>query len=130
MSITLRAQKFVEARKMLNEGVQPLLNSLKTTDLPLEDRWASFTTLVKGDVLTEIESYGDGFIEELDTNMTLYDDFNCERHETMLYTDMYERIMEADGDYQKKLVAARETNLDAWRERVLACGKAGFTNDW
>tara|TARA_Y100001001_G_scaffold164642_1_gene197769 strand:- start:2459 stop:2851 length:393 start_codon:yes stop_codon:yes gene_type:complete len=130
MSITLTAKKFVEARKMLDEEVEPLLNSLKTPDLPLVDRWAAYTTLVEGNVLTNIESYGDGFVETLGRNLTLYDDFHCERHETMLYTDMYQHILEADGDYQQDLVAARETACDAWREKVLASGTAGFKHDW
>lgn len=125
-----RVQKLVEARKMLNEAVVPLIEELKDTKIPLNERWEAYTKLVENGAHTRSETYGDGFIGTLDRNMTLYDDFHVDRYQTERFIDMYDHIMEADGSYQQDLVKARETNLEAWQEKVLASGFASFTYDW
>lgn len=126
MSITLKAKALAEARKSLNEDLQPLLQSLKTTDVPLEDRWAAYVTLVKGNVLTSIETYGDGFVETLNPKYTLYDHFYCERHQTMSYPDMLEQVEDEWFNGEKPTDEA----IREWKEEVLASGHAGFKHDW
>lgn len=120
----------IAARQLLSTGVQSVLPLLKDTTLPLADRWDAYKELVENDILVNNEIYGDGMIDILGPNMTLYDDFSIDRHQTETFVDMYDRIMEADGEWEESLVKARETNLTAWQEAVLASGYSSFTYDW
>lgn len=122
-------EKLIEARKLVNEGLAPMLEDLKNTSIPLDERWGAYTQLVKNDILTSDAIYGDGFIDTLGSNVTLYDDFYVERHQTEKYIDMYDRIMEASTEWEKNLIAMKP-NLPEWQEEVLASGNASFTHDW
>lgn len=130
MNLNEQVAALIETRKLIETGVEPILTALKDKDLSLEKRWETYTLLVKNKLLIREQIYGDGFIDTLGDNMTLYDDFHMERHETRSFIDMYEHIMEADGEWQKSLVEAREANLANWQETVLASGYSEFTFDW
>lgn len=117
-------------QRALSVKVDEVISKLKDISIPVADRWLAFTKLTENKLFVNYELYGDGFIDTLGSNLTLYDDFYYERCETVEYTSMFEHLMEADGEYQKKLVEARENNLDAWREAVLASGYSGFKYDW
>lgn len=125
VTINTRAAGLVAARNFMNEQMQPLLDELKDETIALEDRWNAYLMLVTGGVLTKIKSYGDGFVEDLNPNWTLYDTFYIERYETTNFPDMLERIMEIDEDE-----IPSEEVLNAWKEKVLASGYAGFEFDW
>lgn len=85
----------------------------------LEDRWQAFELVYK-ELPTEL--YGNGFIDELGSNVALYDDFYVERHETVSYKDMWDRIRDYD-EYSEEV-------CDHWRECVLASGDGSFRYDW
>ena len=129
MSIHTQVAELVAARNLVNKGLAPILEQLKDQSIPLEDRWAAYTALVENDVLVQDDGYGDGFIDELGNNLTLFDDFYMERHESRTFIEMYDIVMEAEGDYQAALVEAKN-NLPQWQEKVLASGYASFTYDW
>lgn len=120
----------IEAYRLAAEGLKPIQDRLKDTSIALEARWAAYHRLCDEGVLCSNEIYGDGYLSTLGDNLTLYDDFSVDRHQTEQYIDMYEHIMEAIGEYQKELVEAREQNLAAWQEEVLASGYSSFTYDW
>jgi len=126
-----RVEALIEARKLIDEHMQPILESLKDKSIPLEERWAAYSELVKNDILTEIETYGDGFVDVLGDNITLHDDFYIELHQMSRYTTMYQSVAEAQGDcaWEEKLFSVQK-NLPEWQEQVLASGRAGFINDW
>lgn len=110
----------------LQRRVDDFKSVLKNKSIPLDERWDSFTKLVESGVLNDIENYGDGFVDTLKLGsggeLTPYDDFYIERHETSLYTDLFEKIDEDP-----------EIDLDSvvkWKEEVLSKGSAGFVYDW
>lgn len=104
---------------------------LADKELDLEYRWNIYTDLCKEGILQEIDCYGDGFITVLNKNMTQYDHLGTERHETVNYIDMYERITENMSDpYYDVWESVTQEKLDEWREAVLASGQKGFTYDW
>jgi Fe-S-cluster formation regulator IscX/YfhJ len=119
----------LDARRVISENTIPVLESLKDKNIDLDTRWQAYTKLVEGDVLTDNETYGDGYIDTLGPDMTQYDDFNNDRGQTVLFIDMYQRIVEAEQHEDENLYAARE-NLAEWQERVLEKGNASFTYDW
>lgn len=88
------------------------------TNVSLNDRWIAHKLV--NDILP-CESYSDGFIEEIEPGLCMYDDFYVERHETMSYIDMWDRIQEKDFP---------EENMNAWREAILKSGYGSFTFDW
>ena len=117
-----------EVRAILSQkpNFEEVIAKLKDTSIPLFERWEAFSELVDNNGLTSIKTYGDGFVYTLDKSLELYDDFHVERHETMLYTDMLETIRE--NSRLERLLG--ETVIDAWKEKVLAEGYAGFKHDW
>jgi hypothetical protein len=128
-TVTENVAALVEARTLLNQGLTIIQPQLVDQSIPLEERWAAYCTLVKQNILVNEESYGDGHIDMLGDNMTMYDDFNVERRETLTYPDMYERIMEADEQFEERLVKA-QYNIIPWQEKILASGYSGFCHDW
>jgi hypothetical protein len=113
-------------------SLESLLITFKDKNIDLDTRWEAYTILVKGNVLTAKESYGDGFIDTLDVGreLTAYDDFYIERHETVKFLDMYERFGEWEaGAYGNKVPPTPESVI-AWKEKVLASGYASFRYDW
>jgi hypothetical protein len=107
-------------------AIKLALNQLKPQladkNISLEERWQAFEAVAQ--FLPE-ESYGDGNIDALDDNLTMYDDFYIDRRETTTYPEMYVRILELaeDREYEQE-------QIDAWREVVLANGYGSFTYDW
>lgn len=130
MTLETDVQELVKAFETVGGGLLPIVEQLKDTTIPLETRWQAYKTLVDKDILVNNETYGHGFLDELGDNLTLYDDFYIERHQTSNFTEMYDHLMEADGSYQERLVAARDANLAKWQEAVLASGYSSFTYDW
>ncbi len=104
---------------------QEHLAKLTDKSLSLDERWAIFLQLAEAGVLGH-ESYGDGYLDDLQgshNELTQYDDFHNDRHETVSYKDMYERIVENPEDFEG-------CDIDAWREKVLEEGCATFDYDW
>jgi hypothetical protein len=119
----------LEAQRLAQEKLPALLAALKDTSRPLAERWTAYTALVNSHVSAYNKTYGDGFVSVLGENVTLYDSFHLERYTTTTFVEMYQQIIEAD-ESSPELVAARETNLEAWQEAVLASGYSSFTYDW
>lgn len=122
MSTLLDSLGIVEAAKQeLDEAVGLVLKQIQNVEgESLDERWKAY---VKIHELLPTETYGDGFIEDINTSWTMYDDFYIERHETVDYPTMYERI-------KAQLEVKQSEALDMWRERVLATGDGAFTYDW
>ena len=119
-----RVNALIAARATIAAGLTPVLLQLKDTSVPLDERWEAFIALIDGDVLTSTETYGDGKLSVLGPNFSMYDDFDTDRNQTLMYDDMYAIIVDNDDDLFV------DANIDAWREAVLASGHAGFEYDW
>lgn len=123
------ANELIAAVKDLNVRkaafIAPLIAAYQDKTKPLEERWALFEECSAAGLLGKA-TYGDGFIDTLNRNGTLYDDFYIERYQTVDYTDMYKRILEDEDEEDEYPQEA----IDAWREAVLASGKGSFTYDW
>ena len=129
ITINTRVAALVAARNFMNEELKPILESLKDTNIALEDRWNAYIELVTNDILVNEENYGSGHIDILG-DLTMYDDFNVDRHQTLTYPEMYERIMDEDAEkWYPRLFEAR-SNLSEWQEKVLSMGYSGFQYDW
>lgn len=100
--------------------ISKIVNTLKDTNHTLNERWKVY---LKVENLLPTSIYGDGFIEKLDTNLTLYDDFYMERHQTCNFSDILEKI-EEDG---KEIPLEK---LENWKETVLQSGHGSFIYDW
>jgi hypothetical protein len=114
------------------------LKEVFTSEFSLEDRWEFF---LKAIPLLDTGVYSDGHLEVLDPDGYLYDDFNCERHQTKTYNDMDETIrsyiddinIDSVDEWEQKASAKGmrwKAKYDEWREAVLAEGLGGFTYDW
>lgn len=119
----------IEQHKQVQAQLDTALTVLKDISIPLDQRWDRYTELVQSGAFNRNDPYGDGEIDTLGTNMTLYDDFYIERGETTNFIDMYERVMEAEEEYDEVLFAA-QANITKWQEAVLASGYSSFTYDW
>ena len=97
---------------------------LKDTSVNIEDRWKILEDISGKGVLGQ-DSCGDGFINILDDNGSLYDDFNTDRYVTLTYKHMYETILE-----KKEEMNYTDDRILAWRESVLASGTDSFIYDW
>jgi hypothetical protein len=129
-SLSIAVEQLVDARKKIDEQLQNIIGLLTDSGESLDERWGAYTALVKNNILVKNESYGDGYLNTLGPNLTQYDDFYNDRGVTVQYIDMYDQMLEADGEYQKDLVEARDNNLAKWQEQVLASGYSSFTYDW
>lgn len=131
MTLNERANDLVDMLKKVEEATKPLLADLKDITLPLSERWEAYILLVEKGVLTADEMYGNGNIHVMGDNFTLYDDFQMERHETKTFVEIYQHVMEAEGEYEENLVEFRSSDRFAeWQEAVLKAGYASFTYDW
>lgn len=125
-----KVKSLLKAKEELDSNLKIVLESLKDTSVPLDERWDVYKVLVKKNIIIETESYGDGFIESFlesssGRELTPYDDFYIERYETTSYTSLWDRIKDrVDQD----VITAE--SADRWREKVLASGQAGFRYDW
>ena len=124
------AVELVEKKKFLDSAIENTLHHLKDKSIPLQERWEVYTTLVEDNIINNNDPYGDGFIDVLGSNLTPYDHFYVEKHQTFSFTSVYETIMDADEEWNKDLFEAREKNLEAWQEAVLQSGYSSFTYDW
>lgn len=122
MDITQKIEGIIVLQQMVDKNVKEVLTSLKDKSIPLDDRWKAFIEMGEK-VKMPIETYGDGFVEILHKNLTMYDDFYIERHQTVKYVDLYEQIEELDTEIP-------EENIAKWKEAVLQSGYGGFIHDW
>jgi hypothetical protein len=118
----------IAAQAFLRENLPELHGWLKDTSVPLEDRWQGYTSLVESRLLDNESGCGDGYINVLGPNLTLYDDFNIDRHQSTTFPEMYETITDADDEFGGDGYDA--ANIPKWQETVLASGYSGFTYDW
>lgn len=115
--------------------LESMLIAFANKSIPLEERWEAYSILVKGNILVNEETYGDGFIGMLvsaanpGAEYSMYDDFYTERHESKTFLDILEDIEGWDAEHDENLIPTPES-LIAWKEHVLASGFSGFTYDW
>lgn len=129
MSLSETVAALVTIREGLNVALTPILQVLKDKSLPLDERWTAYTDLVKADILVNNETFGNGFDQYLEGDVSLYDDFNIDKGQSTQFIDMYERIIE-NADYNDNLATMRDAGLTDWQEAVLASGYSSFTYDW
>ena len=132
-TITTLLTELIDAKTRIDNLLEPILVMLKNKKFNLNERWSAYTTLVSSGIFNKNEIFGDGLIDVLDQHMdalTLYDYFYIEKGQTTNFTELYDRLMDADPKFDLKLVRARETNLAAWQEEVLQSGYSSFTFDW
>lgn len=127
MNLNSTVNDLVKAHKQVQETLAPVIAALKDVSIPLDQRWAAYTALVDENILVQCDDYGDGFVGILGDNVTLYDDFNIDRHQTGSFVNMYNQIVEADAD--NEFLAAAQDHLAAWQERVLQSGYSEFIYD-
>lgn len=93
----------------------------------LEDRWKLFSLLTP---YLPDEDMTDGYLDILD--MTPYDDFYIERHQTKHFIDIAQELELGEWVTQEDLDEKGITpeKVAAWKEAVLADGCGSFTYDW
>lgn len=122
-------EEFYAQRNALRDSIR---TAIKCKDVALDVRWDIF--LEAGPEILGVTTFASGHIDALAPDLSVYDDFYIERHETSMYKDMYESMMEdlkwsqTFPDVESPKVAT--WNIDAWREAILNDGFAGFTYDW
>lgn len=121
-AITEQVTELVKKKNQIDEAVALTLSCLTNPAYDLEDRWQLYLQIVNNNLLDNIELFGDGFIDTLGGNLTIYDNFYAERYQTVEYFDMWDTILEDEH-------GTSETR-DEWREKVLASGYSGFKYDW
>lgn len=122
MDITQTVKGIIVLQQMLDKNVKRVLDALKDKAIPLDDRWKAFIEMGEK-VKMPIATYGDGFVEILDKNLTMYDDFYVDRHQTVKYVNLYNQIKNLDREIPEK-------NIAKWKEAVLQSGYGGFIHDW
>lgn len=114
----------VAAAAQIKESLAGALTMFSDTSIPVKERWANYVALQEAGLL-KTRLYGDGLVEELVANATLYDDFHVDRHQTCTYREMYDL-----RDHPKRA----NWKWDEWREKVLknevSKGYGSFTYDW
>lgn len=100
-----------------------------TKSEPLEDRWKLFGLLTN---YLPVETYGDGHVSVFGEHVSLYDDFNIERHQTESYVSLLSLLAPDEWQTQEDLDEKGFTveKLVKWKEMVLAGGYGSFTYDW
>lgn len=111
--------------------ISEALVALKDKSINIDERWNAYSAMVNNGVLNNEQSWGDGFLDVLKRTdgreLTMYDDFYVERHQTMSFVDMYDAIMEYSIMHDAELTSE---SIENWRETVLASGLASFVHDW
>jgi hypothetical protein len=127
MNYESKITELLARKKAIADDVASLLGTLTDKEIPLDDRWKTFTVLSKADLLPTA-SYGSGFIEEcFGSKFCIYDDFYVERYQTVKYVDLYDTMTSREVEVTERLT---EEMRDKWRERVLVSGFGSFTHDW
>lgn len=120
--------KLLEFNKIKEEFLKELQNYWKDTSVPLEERWAVFVACDFGPTDCCVP-----YFRCLDDDCIMYEGpVHCDRHQTLMYKDVYESLLEAleDEDYKDRIFSSPDYTLDDWREEVLADGTIGFEYDW
>ena len=105
------------------------------TELPLEERWDLFVKAP--DFLKEYKGWVEDF-KAFPCEITWYDDFNKERHETVDTVSIVESIVEdvkySGGDFEKSKLCTRlgitPDVLVALKEEILSKNLGSFVYDW
>jgi len=126
----MNIEPLLAAAAALQSQLPPILEQLKDTSIPLDERWDAYTQLVEANILVSDQSYGDGNPGgAFDSNrVSLYDDFNIDRGQSMTFPAMWEAMNEEFFEGGDAYDA--EGAKDKWREAVLASGYSSFTYDW
>lgn len=130
-----KLNSLIMAKETIDSSLKTFMAALTDKSIPLDDRWNAFKILCSKDILTDIESYGDGNVSILEfdrgkrSEVELYDDFYYERHQTVDYVDMAERIEEGFG-YGDNERGITPESFAEWKEAALKSKHRGFVFDW
>lgn len=109
-------------------------NCLKNKDIPLEERWKVYCSVER--YLPLHDYYGTDVVNEFLKDISFYDDLYTERHTTVYYTYLLERLGDDLGEdedneeceYPTKL--RFDINTADIKEAILQSGQGGFVYDW
>jgi hypothetical protein len=126
--LTEYVNALLDARNLLNQGLAKAQPMLVDITIPLDTRWDAYTNLVEADILVKEMNYGTGYLDDIfgHNSVSLYDDFYMDRGQSRTFPEIWEAVTEKDDDE----IYADVVKQDAWREKVLASGYAGFNYDW
>jgi len=126
----MNIQPILAAAAALQSQLPPILEQLKDTSIPLDERWEVYTVLVDQNLFVKDDGYGDGELRAAfdPDRVSLYDDFHLDRGQSMTFPEMWEAMN--DEDFEGGDVYDAEGAKDKWREAVLASGYSSFTYDW
>lgn len=128
-----------DAAKIIDEAYESIrAKSVQLTQyfadktVPLDDRWADFTTATDITGLLPKHPWTKHFSEAFGPRARIDLHMDFDRYTTIVYTDLYGELkdMLADGGSGVNSLDLSEETLDAWRELVLAAGCRAFTYDW
>lgn len=120
--------------QQMDEARSALHSVLADKTIPLEERWELFCETPK-DMLNE-QSY---IVHFSTYDFSWYDDFYCERHQTMYMADLIDNIEYAIEDYDEnyeynkgyeKFFKDKPEKLDELKEEILADALYSFEFDW
>lgn len=115
-------------RAEMNELQQAFLEELKDHRIPQATRWEAFKS---GEFLLDPEG-DDGLPYEIEKvieaiycrEVTMYDDFHCDRYQTISYLEIYDACR----------CQAEETGKQHWlaklKDKILENGEGGIKYDW
>ena len=112
---------FAEQRSKLQEYIKLYI---KDTSYALDDRWSVYVAACQSNILdyhqwiTNLPAFND---------VSWYEDFYKERHQTVKWIDVIESIEDSDENVARNIY---KQNIDEIKEQILASGEAGFENDW
>lgn len=109
------------------EQIKALL--LQNKEFSLEERWNMFLRVEK---YLPIETYYNHAISELFSG-DLYDTLCNDRHQTLRYTSLVERLEEDEGwvdEDHETILKQYDLTIEQVKETILATGYAGFIYDW
>ena len=126
---------YAEAALKIRGDLDNCIDRLQETyfsdkSVPLSERWDVYEKVAG---ILPIDRYGQNAIEgALGNDISLYDDFNIERYQTVRYVDQIESLESDFGFDEADYGPPRFTQeqIDSIKELVLASGTQGFIHNW
>ena len=110
-------EKYKQLKNEMYKQQNLILEFLKDTTKPLEDRWETY---LKIEDTLPINSYYQNIPDMDGREVTYYDDLYCDKYQTIMFSDIIERL---EPDFSKQ-------SIDSLKELLLKTGNGGCINDW
>lgn len=121
-------EKLTQFNEIKKEFLKELQNYWQDTNVPLEERWATFAACDFG----PIDSWGPRHFKSLDSDCIMYEGpCHIDRYGVYKYSDVYRSLLsEVEDGNLERIFSSPEYTLDDFREEVLQNGEIGFRHDW